>query len=99
MPSLRQSSAAAKRYRQSRQIIPWSPNLEIVRKHRPYIPWETDVGTYSSLGKELYFYPTTGQSTTGAITAEGVMVVGAIAIAIIGIYFWITKTPKLPEPQ
>ena len=99
---LRQSSAAARRYRKSRQIIPWSPDFEIVRRDRPFIPWEASVGTQfpgGHWGRYNYAHPVHESGDTGIITTEGAMVIGAIAIAVIGIYFWITKSPKLPEPQ
>lgn len=82
-----------------RGIIPWSPDLEITRRTRPHIPWKSDVGTWTKYGQEIYMYPTQGSSMSGGASSEGIMVIGAIAIAIVGIYLWINKAPKLPEPQ
>ena len=81
--------------RMLRTIIPWSPDLEITRRNRPYIPWRTSVGTQTPTGWMSFDYSHPVHDDTGsAVSSIGALAIVGVIVLAIGAYAYFTNKPQ-----
>lgn len=83
------------RQKRMRTDIPRTPDMKIVPKDRPYIPWRSSVGTQTPTGWLRFDYRhKVHEGIEGGVSSIGALaIVGAIVLAI-GAYAYFTNKPQ-----